>query len=509
MRAQKSIVLVTVDCLRADHVGFMGYQRPTTPFLDSLAPGSFVIPAAIVAGAPTYYSFPAILGSRHPLCLGRDVLGMVPGEPSLATVLKQAGYATAGLSAANPYLSSQFGYDQGFDEFCDYLSDEPTPTAADTVAPVPNGWASRLNRKLQTIRPAMGSLGILYDELYFRYCQRATPPAESIDALRPYPTADVIVDQACNWLSSIGDRPFFLWLHLMDPHAPYYPKGEALALLGQGLITPNRARYLNSYWNRSDLGPSRLKRHREEIVTLYDAGIRWVDEQMARLIMTLRNSELWDDCIFALTADHGEEFLDHGGRFHPPSKLMEELIHVPLLLRVPGCVRKEVGKSPFTLLDLAPTLLDVAQLAAPAEFQGRSCWNDLNSGQSYEDVAISECVAGCTNPFRRDGRLGPRVLTVRDVRFKLMLHFDPPAEQLFDLEADPGEHAPLAPNAQMAVRHRLLEVAREHLQRSSGRRDERMRLRARVRDLQLEWTRPIPQRSRIRQERPASGVRES
>ena len=97
---QKSIVLVTVDCLRADHVGFMGYERPTTPFLDSLASESFVVPAAIVAGAPTYYSFPAILASRYPLALGRDVLGLGPDEPTLASTLKQAGYATAsfGLS---------------------------------------------------------------------------------------------------------------------------------------------------------------------------------------------------------------------------------------------------------------------------------------------------------------------------------------------------------------------------------------------------------------------------
>jgi len=96
----KSLVLITVDCLRADHVGFMGYGRPTTPFLDSLAAESFVFPAAIVAGAPTYYSFPAIMASRYPLALGRDVLGLAPDEPSLASVLKQAGYATAAFNAA-------------------------------------------------------------------------------------------------------------------------------------------------------------------------------------------------------------------------------------------------------------------------------------------------------------------------------------------------------------------------------------------------------------------------
>src|SRR5713101_3491778 len=100
MGTPKSIVLVTVDCLRADHVGFMGYDRPTTPFLDSLASESFIVPAAIVAGAPTYYSFPAILASRYPLALGRDVVGLAPGESTLASVLRESGYATGAFSAA-------------------------------------------------------------------------------------------------------------------------------------------------------------------------------------------------------------------------------------------------------------------------------------------------------------------------------------------------------------------------------------------------------------------------
>src|SRR5215469_16789959 len=105
MATKKSIVLVTVDCLRADHVGFMGYERPVTPFLDSLAAESFLVPTAIVAGAPTYYSLPAITASRFPLALGRDVLGLGPEEPTLASVLKDAGYATASFGAGNPYLS--------------------------------------------------------------------------------------------------------------------------------------------------------------------------------------------------------------------------------------------------------------------------------------------------------------------------------------------------------------------------------------------------------------------
>lgn len=480
-------MLVTVDCLRADHVGFMGYEHPTTPFLDVLARESFVFPSAIVAGAPTYFSFPAILASRYPLALGRDVLGLGPDEPTLASVLKQVGYATASFGAANPYISSRFGYAQGFDEFRDFLQDEQAPLSGEKAnAATSNRLVSRLKRKAQKIRPALGPLGIVYDELYFEYCQRVTPVAGSVDAMRRFPAADVIVDRACTWLSSIGDAPFFLWLHMMDPHSPYYPKQAARVLMGQGPITPYRARYLNSYWNRSDLGPRRLNCHRDEVVTLYDAGVRWVDVQIARLIEALRGSNRWDNCIFTFTADHGEEFLDHGGRYHPPLHLMEELIHVPLLLRVPGCEKKEVAKSPFSMLHLAPTLLDIAQLPVPSTFQGRSHWEQLRKGRSLDDVVISECIAGCTNPFRAENRLGPRILSVRESRFKLVLHFDPPAEDLYDLEADSGEHAPLVHTVQMPVRKRLLEIAREHLRRSSEQCDWQMRLRARLRELELE-----------------------
>ena len=493
MEKRKSIILVTVDCLRADHVGFMGYVRPTTPFLDSLAQDSFVIPTAIVAGAPTYYSLPAILASRYPLALGRDVLGIGPDEPTLASVLREAGYRTAAFGAANPYISPRFGYDHGFDTFRDFLESEPAPLVAKNVElQIGQGWASRLNHHLQRMRPAMGPLGPLYDEGYFRYCQHVTPVPDSLDALRRFPAADQIVEHACEWLASAGNAPFFAWLHLMDPHSPYYPRAEALASMGDHPVAPFEARYLNCYWNRSDLKPRRLARRGDEIVRLYDGGIRWVDGQIAQLVRKLRAANIWDDCIFALTADHGEEFLDHGGRYHPPSRLMEELIHVPLLLRIPGATKNDVSKAPFSLLHLAPTLLEAASVPAPGEFRGRSYCRQLGKGAEFDSVAVSECVAGCTNPFSPFNRMGPRVLSVRESRFKLMLYFDPQGDVLYDLDADPHEQKPLATTEHRAERRRLLEIAREHLARSYGDRDWKAQVRARLRDHRLEWTDSTP-----------------
>lgn len=481
MANPRALVLITVDCLRADHTGFMGYARPTTPFLDSLASESIVVRNAMVAGAPTYYSFPAIMASRHPLALGRDVVGLAPHETTLASALHHSGYSTAAFVAANPYLSRRFGYDAGFETFEDFLKQDVHPLTSE------NSRHSRLNRKLSEISRRVG-LGAIYDEAYFQYCQRlASAPAKSFDQLRRFPAADVVVEEACHWLRSVDDRPFFLWIHLMDPHAPYYPPEKAIKWMDHHKLDAGRARYLNSYWNRGDLKNRRLNRKRTDIIALYDAGIRWVDSQVERLVDNLRSLGRWNNCVFALTADHGEEFLDHGGRYHSPAKLTEELLHVPLLLRVPGHEKTPSTDAPFSLLHLAPTLLDATGNAIPESFRGQSYWPQLDKAQSWQEPAVIECVMTCTNPFRQDDRVGPRILGVRDHRYFLVLDFRSAESQLFDMMKDPHQQNPLPLTESKPVRKRLLEVAREHVVRSRQAHNSDHRLQARLRELRLEW----------------------
>jgi arylsulfatase A-like enzyme len=489
MSERKSLVLVTVDCLRADHCGFHGYPRPTTPFLDTLASESFVEPAAVIAGAPTYYSLPAILASRMPLALGRDVVGLAPGEKTVATALCATGYATAAFSAANPYISPRFGYDQGFETFNDFLDFAPPSSQADATPPSSSSTASSmLNQTLKRAAHAMGA-GRAYDDLYFEYCIRATAPsAGGMNALRRFPSSEAVVDHAIAWLISNAERPFFIWLHLMDPHSPYYPSPNAFRDLTGREPDPVRARYLNEFWNRSDLSPSRLQSKKESIVELYDAGIRAVDNQIARFVTHLKESNRWDNCVFSCTADHGEEFLDRDRRYHAPVNLHEEIARVPLIIRVPSVGKTKAPPAPFSHLHLAPTLLDALGVSAPDSFRGTSLWRNLQEGKPWNDAVVTECIYGCTNPFRSKDRMAPRLMSVRNLQYKLIMRLEPGAiEQLYDLAADPNEQHPLPADANQEVRKELLQVAHEHIRNTSHSSARIMpRLKTRLRDLRLE-----------------------
>ena len=484
MHGPHSLVLVTVDCLRADHVGFMGYGGSTTPFMDALAADSIVMNNAIVAGAPTYDSFPAIMASRYPLALGRDVVGLAPGEPTVASILNQCGYSTAGFIAGNPYLSKGFGYASGFDVFNDFLADSEKDQGEGATQKA-NGWSHRTNGRIQKMSGKFG-LRWLYDEFYFRYGQLiAARTPTSLDQLRRFPSAEVIVGEAANWLKQRQEGPFFLWLHLMDPHGPYYPQREALELCGHKEISAGRARYLNTFWTRSGIGPARARRYCDELISLYDSGIRWVDQQLGRLVQVLRSLGLWDDCVLALTADHGEEFLDHGGRMHAPPKVSEEVVHVPLLMYLPRTAPRRV-ESTFSLLHLAPTLLDYLQIPVPVEFRGQSYWPNLRAGQGWDGDAIVECISGCSNPLRRKDRQGRRLMAIRGSRHKLVVDFDAGSDQLFDLQADPRELRPLPWKESSMVRRRLLERARSHIRESLSSRDSGTRAALVLRDIRRE-----------------------
>ena len=483
----RSLVLITVDCLRADRVARSSDQNSITPFLDSLAGESFVFRNAYASGTPTYYSLPALLTSRYPLALGRDLIGIAPGESTIATELKECGFQTAAFIAGNPYVCSADGYDAGFDVFRNFSSADETQISTDDDISLQQSLRSRANQLFSNACHKLPGLGAAYDEIYFRYCQRSTrKDVASLDELRRFPSADVIVNCAIAWLEQNSGAPLFLWLHLMDPHAPYYPKPEALQEM-ESELDSSAARRLNSFWAREGLSSRRLLNSQRSVECLYDAGVRWADRQIGRLANRLVELNLWGQCALAVTADHGEEFLDHGGKFHPPINLHEELIRVPLLMRVPGHPQNVNVKHPIGLIDLAPTLLDALDVPAPASFRGRSCWEKLKNNEAWDWPVLTECVCGCTNPFHVETRFAPRLLSVRKGEYKLVMNFVTGSDELFELTSDPEELNPLPLGAASAARKQLLEYAKKHVAESLKSRDVNLRFATQVRQLRAEW----------------------
>jgi len=211
-----------------------------------------------------------------------------------------------------------------------------------------------------------------------------------------------------------------------------------------------------------------------------------MDTQLARLVEVLRNLSLWDSSVFVLTADHGEEFLDHGGRFHAPSQAYQEMLHVPLLMRVSGVKKIALSNAPFSHVHLVPTALDAIGIEPPQEFEGRSYWAEALQGGGWE-WAVSESIGRCTNPMDAGKRMGGRVLVVQDRRHKLVLDFDREQEKLFDLESDPRELRALPPEMEKSARARLLRKGLQHLERPARGFNRELAIRARVHELGLEW----------------------
>lgn len=455
----RHLILLTVDCLRADHLGAYGSSPSPTPYLDRLATESCLFERAVTAGLPTYNAFPALLASRFPLAFGRDTVGLLPGEATLATALGAAGFATAGFVAGNPYVSARERYNQGFEHFEDFLSGEAGATGQ---APDTERLRHRIHRRIANLAGRSRLTGRLYEEFVFQlWALRFTHRPCTADSLRRYPAADRVVDAALPWLKRQGDSRVFLWLHLMDPHHPYHPPERALELLGRGDLRPERGLFLNALWGREEVSRRRLARHREDVLALYRGGIRWVDRQVERLVGYLREEGLWDDTLFVLTADHGEEFLERGGCYHHPVQMGDEVTRVPLLIHDPSSKAERVLE-PFSLLDLAPTLLGRCGIDIPSSFRGRSRWQAGRFVGSPEPV-LTECVYNRRNPWQPGDESGARLLAAQDGRYKLVVNFATGDEDFYDLEADPKELAPWPPDRPHPARVTLLRAMRGHV----------------------------------------------
>lgn len=404
-----NVVLVSIDTLRADHLGCYGYARNTSPHIDELASEGVLFENAFSTAPwtlPGHMSiFTALYPSFHKLESGRPggALRLDPSEQTLAESLRDAGYRTAAF-VTHPFLSARWGFDQGFD-------------------------------------------------LYFR------PPV-----IVP---AEVQTEHAIGWLQwhlfhrahGLGPTRFFLFVHYMDPHETYdapQPFGSRYTGEYSGTLKPED--HLVTMFLENDF-PSR--EDYEYAVALYDGEISYVDHELGRLLGTLEQYGLLDATLIVLTSDHGEEFKDHGGMGHKTS-LHTEQLHVPLILRYPQVFAGgQRVASQASLVDIYPTIASTVGVEVPAHAQGV----DLGAFAGPDGRVDGRPSKALQAPPQL-GELGPmdrpwesklQRRSIRTERYKLIFEFDEGATRLYDIRKDPAEQDDLYPSMRRARFVRALE----------------------------------------------------
>jgi arylsulfatase A-like enzyme len=399
----ENVLLVTIDALRADHCGFAGHDGDTTPFLDSVASESAVFEQAFANGPGTPISFSSLFSSTYPLTYG-GYERLSTERPALQAYLQREGIRTAGIHS-NPYLSRHFGYHRGFDHFDDSFDEDGT-----TIG----------RRAMETVRREVGGLLSRSDVAYS--VTRRIFTALTSDS-KPYVDADETTDKAIEWLSDGASDPFFLWLHYLEPHGPYDPPAEYLSTD----ISAERRETLNGHLKRGDTDLT--ERDLRDIRALYDAEIRYVDGALERLFEALAAADLLAETAVVVTADHGEEFLDHGDLGHQP-KLYDELLHVPLVVRLPGGDPKRVER-PVELMSVAPTVVESLGIPQCKGFEGQSLFGGVDDRPIISEVSNPPAILNVDPRFRRRA--------CRHDGWKLIVDEHTGETELYDIETDPGE----------------------------------------------------------------------
>jgi arylsulfatase len=399
----RNVILVTYDSLRADHCGFAGYRRDTTPTLDRLADDGLVFENATASGVPTIASMTSVMTGEHSLAspeigFNEEQRQQVTSRTTLAEVLSAEGYATGALSP-NPPASSYFGFDDGFDWFEDFLAEDR--------GILERAWNRVFRRSIEGGAAAT----------YLRLARNVVAREE---VLRPW---EDYYDRIRRWRESV-EEPYFLWVLLLEPHHPWLPPKEYRRWSSRW----DAYRSFRHYWEMLNSGwePDFSEREHRRLVDLYDDSIRYGDAFLDRL----RADFAADDPAIVVHADHGEEFGERGRYGHQPY-LTEELTHVPLVVWNAG--QRGRVERPVGLRSLAPTIADIA--GASHAFEADSLVGDSDGG----DDSDGEPRPWVTSKVFAEGE---RRVAVRTERYRFVT--EPGGRALFDLDTDPREQTDLA-----------------------------------------------------------------
>ncbi len=410
----KNVLLITIDTLRSDRLAAYGNPIVRTPTLDRLARDGAVFATAHSPIPLTLPSHASILTGVYPrthLVLSHAYT-LAPTRPTLASILKEHGYQTAAFVSSH-VLDKKYGLDRGFDTYW-------------------QRWAADMNATR-----AMNVAGL-----------------------------ELTTKAAKEWLKKRPDGPFFLWVHLFQPHKPYTPPAPLDRLYDPGYTGTMVAEVdtLHRIWrDRIALAPADLA----HLSALYDGEVTTADIEVGRLLATVEAEGHLDDTIIVITSDHGEVLYEHDFYFGHDIMLYQPAINVPLLMRAPGLIPagRVVGQ-PVRLIDVAPTLLDAVGIP-PSEvgrFEGmslialaerasgtgpsRDSRGALRSfraprGSGAAPAAPPDTLFAEVFPPKAEWKVKPRH-AVATSRWKLILEDESDARELYDLALDPMERENVA-----------------------------------------------------------------
>ena len=363
------VFLITIDCLRADHVGCISGVH-LTPNIDKIAKDAFVFTRAFSNGPGTNQSFPAILTSTYFLIHGD--LRLNPGCTTLAEVLSNHGFKTVAFHS-NPFLSKILGWDKGFSEFYDFMNVIKSPSAF-VAKQQKLGLTGKVMRFIASILGASNNakIQIFLKKFYYKLSKLEIPYVEG-EKLNKY---------VINWLERNKNEKIFMWIHYMDPHEPYVPPEEYLMDFSSREEAFNYNLSVDTY-NPSEEEISVLKR-------LYEGEVKYTDNCIGEFLNHLEERKLLDNSLLIITADHGHAFMEHGRYAHAYDILYNEVIHIPLIIY--GIGKKKV-ESHVQLLDLSPTILDLLGIKQPATFIGKSMFKrEVNTWAIFSESARPDLI---------------------------------------------------------------------------------------------------------------------
>lgn len=345
-----NVIFITSEKLRADRLGFYGYERNTTPNIDRLAEESIVFKDAVSPTGTTSYSMAQVLSSLYfdtdgiGNDAGQNGIGHVNFDPSFSLVreMRNAGYYTFGIAAHTP-LVKEHGFGRNFDRYID--------------------------------RPLPEFEGTVFDEELLYIFERLN---ENFDRK----VAEEVTDDAIEIIEDT-DGKYFSWLHYFDPHDPYMPPEKEYVERFEEEFEGEEEKTKTVGYFLDDGGAVRVnttnkQEHRLEY--LYDSEIRYMDEHVGRLINHLKETGTYNETVIILTADHALCLGEKNIIVH--NHLYDCSVQVPLILHVPGA-EHEVRETPVSTIDVFPTIFDVLDMDVDRFMRGQSLLKDEKERRDF------------------------------------------------------------------------------------------------------------------------------